>query len=399
MRILYHHRTLGRGAEGVHISNMVRAFEALGNQVRVLSPPSVDPLRDAGSNVFELGNENSSGDAPVGETIKSIARKAPQFLFEILEMLYNAYGAMSIFGATKAFRPDLYYERYAFYSFCGGMIEKRKRIPFVLEVNEICGIKRFRGQTFTGLATWIEKKIFSRADLIIVVSSFLKKRITERGIPEEKILVLPNGVDIEKFQPDGNRSRIRKKYHLDENDIVLGFVGWFAEWDRLDELILVMERIVASEKNVRLMLVGDGHLRESLERLIESRQLKDHVLITGAVPREEIQDYMSAIDIGVLPHSNEFGSPIVLFELMAMKKAVVAPSLDPITDVIRHQENGMIFPAGDFVSMERSLLSLIREEVLRERLGENARREIQEKHTWRRKAETLFKALDVKVNT
>jgi glycosyltransferase involved in cell wall biosynthesis len=107
---------------------------------------------------------------------------------------------------------------------------------------------------------------------------------------------------------------------------------------------------------------------------------------------------MSAIDIGVLPHSNEFGSPIVLFELMAMKKAVVAPSLDPITDVIRHQENGMIFPAGDFVSMERSLLSLIREEALREKLGKNARREIQEKHTWRRKTETLLQALDEKVN-
>jgi glycosyltransferase involved in cell wall biosynthesis len=393
MKILYHHRTMGKGAEGVHIASMVRALESLGHQVQVLSPPSVDPLREAGSNVFEIGKAGSTGGSPLGETLKSIARNAPQFLFEIFELFYNIHAAAKIRQAVKTFNPDLYYERYAFFTFCGSLISSGRSIPFVLEVNEISGIKRFRGQTFTRLATWIERKILSRADLIIVVSSFLKKKIVAKGVPGEKILVLPNGVDIDKFQPEHNGERIRTKYRFGEQDVVIGFVGWFAEWDRLDELILVIERLAAFDKNVKLMLVGDGQLRESLEELVSERGLNDRVTITGAVPRDEIQEYLAAIDIGVLPHSNDFGSPIVLFEFMAMKKPVVAPTLDPITDVIRDQVNGVLFPAGDFIALETSLMPLIGQKESRERLGANARREIQKRHTWRKKAESLLQAL------
>lgn len=206
--------------------------------------------------------------------------------------------------------------------------------------------------------------------------------------------MLPNGVDPGKFKLENTGFEIRNHYKISNEDVLIGFVGWFAEWDRLDKLIGIFKNISSSLTNIKLMIVGDGHIRTQLQQLAENMDIAEKIIITGAIPREEVQKYISAIDIGVLPHSNEFGSPIVLFEFMAMGKPVVAPALDPITDVIENNHTGLIFQPEDFVAMKDALLRLVEDENLRIKIGKSARTEIINNHTWKKKAEIVLKTME-----
>lgn len=127
MKILYHHRTMGRGAEGVHIVNMVAAFEGLGNQVKIISPPSVDPLREAGRSVFQVESRNLQGIGLILRYVNIFIRKFPQLIFETIEFLYNIYALFAILFAIKRYDPDLFYERYAFFFFCWWFNSQKKR--------------------------------------------------------------------------------------------------------------------------------------------------------------------------------------------------------------------------------------------------------------------------------
>ena len=388
---------MGRGAEGVHILSMVKAFEAHGYRVRIVSPPGVDPRREAGANVFDLTAESTEMSQGIGAVLKKLARQLPQFAFEMLELFYNLYAYGKLRRALRDLRPSIYYERYAFFSFVGGWLARRMEVPFVVEVNEISGLKRFRGQRFTSLAAWIEKKALANADLVLVVSSFLRRQLCQRGLREERIVVLPNGVDTGKFQPLPKNALIMARYGIKLDDLVLGFVGWFAEWDRLDLLIAQYANLHDEFPAVKLLMVGNGAMRRALEEQIQRGDIGDDARITGPVAREKIQDYISVFDIGVLPHSNLFGSPIVLFEFMAMGKPVVAPAFDPITDVIRHGENGLIFEPGDYRTMRTHLRRLLSDEKLRHEIGRQALVDIRKHHTWPQKAKTVLTALERRV--
>ena len=222
MNILYHHRTQGTGAEGVHISRIIKGLHGLGHKVSVVCPSGDDPLKTAGNNPF-----TKKKDGFKKKVLSFISRHLPQFLFECLEMAYNFSAYPRVKNAVEAKSVDLIYERYAFFMTAGAQIAKEKNIPFIVEVNEIAGPKRVRKQVFVKKAKAAERFIFMQADAIIVVSSFLKQEIVGLGINAEKIFVIPNGADDELFDPKKyDRKKRRDQYALEDNDIVLGFIAF-----------------------------------------------------------------------------------------------------------------------------------------------------------------------------
>jgi glycosyltransferase involved in cell wall biosynthesis len=110
--------------------------------------------------------------------------------------------------------------------------------------------------------------------------------------------------------------------------------------------------------------------------------LGDHVILTGPVSAAAVPQHIAAFDVCILPDSNEFGSPIVLFEFMALGKPVIAPDLMPIRDVLVNDVNGFIVPRGDVAATTRVVERLIVDLALRARVGEAARRQVSERHTW-----------------
>ncbi len=386
MNILYHHRTQGHGAEGVHITGIVRGFEARGHRVALLSPPGVDPLKTAGAYLY--GRKAS----PLGRLWKSVSRHSPQIFFELLELGYNLFHGRRLARLLAAEKVDFIYERYAFFLWATAALARRRGIPLILEVNEISGLKRARPLALASLARSIERRVFSVAARVVTVSSFLKERIVELGIPAEKVVVMPNGVDPDLFRPrDG--APVRKRLGLD-GCTVAGFVGWIDPWDNLPGLLEVFRELAGGRPDLRLLLVGDvagkGVDPDLVAKMVERNGLTGRVTHLRRVPRQEMPDHMAAMDLCVIPDSNVFGSPVVLFEFMGMGKPVAAPSVPPVLDVLRDGENGLVFEAHNGASLGAALRRLIEDEGLRRRLGAAARAEVENRRSWAKNAEAVL---------
>jgi len=386
LNILYHHRTQGRGAEGVHIASIVNALENLGHVVTVLSPPGVDPLSTAGNAPVDKSNVKTSG---IHSVWKIISKQLPNFAFEIIEICYNIPALWRLKKALAAVQYDLIYERYAFFMIAGGLISRWYRIPLVLEANEVSGIKnRARRQTFEKTCSFFEQILFTRCTKILTVSSYLKAMIIENGVNPDRIKVVPNAIDLEKFNRQIEISDLLSKYGL-KDKIVIGFAGWFDEWDRLDLLIDAFRDLHQQYSQLVLLLIGDGTVLDGVRAKINKYGLSDFIIMTGAVDRKEITNYLSLLDIAVITHSNEFGSPVVMFEFMGLKIPVVAPKLMPITDVLRHDKTALLFDVLEMGQLKACITELIEDKNYRSQLAEDAYQVLVKEHTWEDNAKII----------
>jgi glycosyltransferase involved in cell wall biosynthesis len=387
--ILYHFRTRGTGAEAVHISGMVHAFGKLGHRVILSSPTGVDPREGAGATPF--AEPASAG------LLSRLSRSLPSGLFELLELLYNIPAFVQNLLLAQRHDCGLIYERHAFFLFSTALVARLRHCPLVVEVNELVGDARIRAQPMLApLARWTDRFIFERARLIVVVSPHLKRRVEEYGIPPNRILVLPNAVSEEELAVPSDSSSAPSSFILQPSSIsphassfLLGFAGWLVEWHRLD---FVIEALAAPQfASVTLVLIGDGPLRSALEAQAEPLGVRLH--FTGPLPHAEIPAILRTMDACVVPHSNEYRSPIKLFEFMAQARPVLAPRTEPIESVLRDGIEGLLFTPLDIDSFRAALEKLLFSKDLRESLGRSARRCIEENHTWEKNAARVLSGL------
>jgi len=387
MKILYHFRTQGTGAEGVHVAGIGNAFTELGHTVVFSSPTGVDPRTNAGADPFSSKKRRPA--------LSRLAARAPGFLFEWLEIGYNfvCYARLGALLANE--RYDLIYERHAFFLAATALLAQRRRIPLVVEVNELAGDERVRATPWLSpLARFADRVTFQRARLIVVVSPHLRRRIAALGIPEHKILVLPNAVDEKTLDAPTDGAAVRER-HQCRDALVIGFVGWFVPWHRLDLLLEHFARLAGTEPRLRLMLAGDGPLAGTLAGRAQALGVRERVIFTGPVPHAQIPDHIAAMDICVVPHSNEYRSPIKLFEYMARARAVVAPRTEPVAAVIQDGENGLLFDPEKPGELGAQIARLMASPQERERLGAAARKAVTARHTWRRNAEAVLGEMGV----
>jgi glycosyltransferase involved in cell wall biosynthesis len=381
---------MGRGAEGIHIASIVKAFELLGHKVSVISPPGIDPLREVGQSPLDKSEAKVRG---LSLLWKIISRHAPQVFFEVFEILYNFYGIRKMQELVKKGGFDLLYERNAYFLFAAAYISRKYGIPLAVEANEVVGIKRARKLRLRKPATWIEKYTLRSAQSIFVVSSFLREKVKEIVENKVDVCVTPNAVDPLLYERVTQRDEIRQRLGISQR-IVIGFAGWFDWWDRLDLLLNAQKQIRKSGyANVTTLLIGDGSMTKELKERAKNLQIEDSVIFVGPVMRKDVIDYIDAFDIGILPHSNEFGSPVVLFEMMALGKPVVVPSLPPMNDVITHNLNGLIFEPLNEQDMVKKIITVIEQPNLCKKLGNNARNLTKRKHTWVGNAKMVLETL------
>jgi glycosyltransferase involved in cell wall biosynthesis len=111
------------------------------------------------------------------------------------------------------------------------------------------------------------------------------------------------------------------------------------------------------------------------------------------MPHAEVRSWLSKMHVAVLADSNEYGSPMKIFEYMAAGKAIVAPDYGPVLEVLQDGVNGLVFPRRDVPALRDALARLAADAALRQRLAEHARTSVLARHTWRRNAERLEAAL------
>jgi glycosyltransferase involved in cell wall biosynthesis len=377
MRFIYHHRTMGRSSQGMHIYSLVQALEAAGHEVTIASPPGVNPRKTAG--VMPLSkSERASG---IHRIWKAISCQCPQLLFEFFELLYNLLIPLRLLPSFSKWKDASFYERHAYFMFAGVLVAKLRKRKVLLEVNELAGFQRGRGLIMERLARWIDARLFSWADDILCVSSVLAEEAVKRGAARDKVWVVPNAIDPKRFHAASSGKPIRQRFELD-GSVVVGHVGSFLCWDHLDELVEVIGRVRQQGANVKLLLVGDGPEMSNIKRKTAELSLSVAVALPGPVPRDEVPAFIDAMDICVLPDSNQFGSPIALFEFMAMGKAVVVPDLGPMQDILVHGENGLLFKHGDYEALSKTIVQLVEDPALRLALGSRGRDTVFQRHTW-----------------
>ncbi|HEX4084039.1 MAG TPA: glycosyltransferase family 4 protein [Chthoniobacteraceae bacterium] len=380
MTILYHFRTRGAGAEAVHISGIVRAFEKMGHTVVLSSPTGVDPRKTAGATPFA----DSAGSR---SKFAKLTRFLPHGLFELLELFYNLPAFVRNLRLVRKHGCQLIFERHAFFLFSTAMVARLCDCPLVIEVNELVGDPRIRAQPLLARAArWTDRFVFRRARLIVTVSPHLKRRVQQYGIPAEHILVLPNAVSEEELAPPPPAP----DFGLPSGAFLLGFTGWLVEWHRLDFLL---DALAAPEfDSVVLVLIGEGPLRAALESQALATGVRIH--FTGPLPHGDIPAALGAMDACVVPHSNAYRSPIKLFEYMAQARPVLAPRTEPIESVVTDHENAHLFTPLDKLSFRSALKKLLDSQSLRQSIGKAGRDLIEKRHTWEQNARQILAKIE-----
>ncbi len=336
-----------------------------------------------------------AGAAAGGGAWSGFSRHAPQVLFELTEVAYGTWARSRLDRLARRFGPDLIYDRYALFNTSPAAVASRRGIPLVTEINDATFVRRSRGLVMRGLARRRERRVLDGSTAIVTVSQRFREMLLEAhpGVPAPSVLVTPNAVDPRRFAGrDGGGDGVRERLGLAGRTVV-GAVGAFVPWHGLDHLVESVEGLLRRRDDVEVLLVGDGPVRADAEALARRLGLADRVRFTGFVPPAEVPAYIAAMDVCLMPDSNEHGSPIKIFEYMAMGRAAVAPRYGPIEEVLEHGRTGMLFTPRDRGALATTIETLVGDPELRARLGACAREAVLERHTWRANAETVLSAL------
>lgn len=209
----------------------------------------------------------------------------------------------------------------------------------------------------------METYAFKHVDAVTTICEGLRADIVARGIPSDKVTVIPNAVDIEKFSVGGAPDAALKAQFGLTNARVLGFIGSFYAYEGLDLLIQALPRLLADAPDVRLLLVGGGPQEASLTQQAQALGITDKVLFIGRVPHEQVNRYYDLVDVLVYPrHSmrlTELVTPLKPLEAMAQGRVFVASDVGGHKELVIDGETGVLFKAGDPQDLADKVLGLL----------------------------------------
>ena len=235
----------------------------------------------------------------------------------------------------------------------------------------------------------ITARVFRKAAVITACSSDLARRAEALGAPADRIVVVPYGADPLLFHPaeEGERQRVRIEWKVGEGEALILAIGRLVRKKGFDQLIRAVPGILADAGPARLIIAGDGDLRAELAALAGKLGIENRVLFAGAVDRERLPALLRCCDVLAVPsmhdeRGNVDGLPNVVLEGMASGAAVVASDVVGIPQVITSGEHGLLVPEQDPAALAAAIVRLLREPDLRARLGQAARRRVEESLNW-----------------
>lgn len=233
----------------------------------------------------------------------------------------------------------------------------------------------------------METRVFREADAVTTICEGLRQDIVQRGIPRDRVTVIPNAVDIAAFTMDAAPDEaLRHRLGL-QGKTVLGFIGSFYAYEGLPLLLEALPALLARAPDVVLLLVGGGPDEDSIRRKTKALGLDKTVVFTGRVPHGEVQGYYGLVDVFVYPRLpmrlTELVTPLKPLEAMAQGKLVVASDVGGHRELIRPGENGYLFRAGSAANLAQTLLDALRDRGEWDALRSAGRSYVEQERNWR----------------
>ncbi len=374
MKILYHHRTASRDGQSTHIEEMIGGLRANGHIVLECAPST-------------NGHQLSGASAGWVGRLKAFL---PKLVYEPAELAYSLFAYRRLCRNIHEFHPDGIYERYNLFLLAGVWAKKRYGLPLILEVNAPMAIERrqYGGLAWPSLADRVERYVWKNADVILPVTQVLADLMVSKGVDPARIRVIPNAINEKHYATLPSCSEAKAALGL-TGRVVVGFTGFVREWDRLDRIVKwIAHRAV--DRNVHLLVIGDGPARSGIEAFAASLGVSDRLTFTGVVNREQVPALSMAFDIALQTALVPYASPLCLFEYLALSKAIVAPDQPNHHEVLTHAVNAMLYDPQDPAGIEQTLDALSLDVDLRERIAASARAVITCKQlTWPQHAEKV----------
>ncbi len=286
------------------------------------------------------------------DVVSSLSRRLDQVVAEVKPDILHAHSpCLNGLAALKA--------------------SKKHNIPLVYECRAFWedaavdhGTSKEQGIRYR-LTRALESKVFRQADAVTTICEGLRSDIIARGISAEKVTVIPNAVDIDKFAFSEQKNvELEAKLGL-ENKTVLGFIGSFYAYEGLLLLVSALPEILKEVPNTRLLLVGGGPQEQEIRALVEQLGLNDKVIFTGRVPHSEVTDYYSLVDIFVYPRVSmrltDLVTPLKPLEAMAQGKLVLASDVGGHKELIHDGENGRLFVADNQGQLVSTTVEMIQQ--------------------------------------
>lgn len=367
MKILYHHRIASKDGQAVHIEELTAALRRAGHEIVMVGPSSYD----------------SEAFGTDGGFVATLKRYLPKIVYEVLEYAYAVAAYRRLRRAFLTHRPDCLYERYNLYLPSGVWLKRRTGLAMLSEVNAPLLLER---ATHDGLALpWLARRteltVWRGADRVLPVTDALADHVRAADVPEDRIVVIPNGIDPQAFADVPARPDAKQMLGLAGN-LVLGFTGFIRDWHGLPRVI---DFVADSDPalNLHFHVVGDGPARAEAEARAHDRGIADRVTFTGLMPHEAIPAHVAAFDIALQPDVVDYASPLKLFEYMVLGCAIVAPDKANIREVVSDGESAVLFDPASHDAFRAALARVVADDDLRSRISAGARALIQSRgYTW-----------------
>lgn len=368
------------GTIGGHIAHVIgieQSFRALGNNTVIAAYEEVPCL-------------------PKKQFVKLQHTSFNNAKFRKLHVLLKGYKELQ--RAINLESPDVLYVRSCGLLFLNRVHRMYPEMPIITECStpsQISMASAFPPVFMKQIGKFADKGFLSASRLVIAVSDQLKSILLEMypQFPNDKILVVPNGVDCEQFRP--SIPSIRDRLSIPEEVFLIGFTGNFAPWHRIDMLI---EAMIELPSDIWLILVGVGPkgIMQRLEMYVRKAKLSDRVHFAGAVPFSDMPQYVACFDVAVMPQdkAEPHRSPIKLYEYMAAGKPIVGASVGQIPEVIKDGSNGLLYDSNSVGDLIEKILLVKRDLNLRGKLGNQARTDAISKHSWQNRVAVILSYLE-----
>ncbi|MEX2964189.1 glycosyltransferase family 4 protein [Microbulbifer sp. TYP-18] len=365
--------------------NVLSAIIRKGWEVKCIARPGY-PLDRPDAREVEVGNEYELD----GVKYRLLGGKERN---KVDSEQYLLLAAKQIAEEIRAFKPMVVHAASNYETALPALIAARQLgIPFYYEVRGLweytAASKRAGWETTERFA--LDRKLESlaaqHAEGVFTLTNAMADELVARGVTHECVQLLPNAIDLQKFQSRPYNKLLASKLGIKRDDYVIGYIGSLVGYEGLDDLLVAVSMFKETMSEVQLVIVGAGAIMNDLQWQVQQLGIDKNVHFVGRVAPDSVQEYFSILDVVALPRKDipvcRLVSPLKPLEAMAMRVPMVVSSVNALSEMVKHEQTALIHQSEDPADLCRCLKRLADDSLLRKNLAENAFQHVHDNRTW-----------------